>query len=207
MRWSTDGKLLDSHDVGYERTDNTAQFFTVNSVLRQISHRVDGAWRGGRSWAAIYVLLALQGCVSMAPSSTCAQTASVPVTWSISDISSVASATSLAQWWSRFTDPLLDTLVEQALLNNTDVESAQAALRQARALRDVPTAGLLPVVGSSGSVQQGTSGGHSTGATFNAGFDANVPIALCWPARDHHKIALKWFSSAREAGWSSCAFT
>lgn len=112
----------------------------------------------------------------MAPPGTPTQTARVPVVWSIGDMSSAASATSLAQWWSRFDDPLLGTLVEQALLNNTDVEHAQAALRQARALRDVAAAALLPVVGSSGSAQHSTSGGHSAGTTFNAGLDASWEI-------------------------------
>ena len=112
----------------------------------------------------------------MAPPGTPTQTARVPVVWSIGGMSSAASATSLAQWWSRFDDPLLGTLVEQALLNNTDVEHAQAALRQARALRDVAAAALLPVVGSSGSAQHSTSGGHSAGTTFNAGLDASWEI-------------------------------
>ena len=112
----------------------------------------------------------------MAPPGTPTQTARVPVVWSIGDMSSAASATSLAHWWSRFDDPLLGRLVEQALLNNTDVEGAQAALRQARALRDVAAAALLPVVGSSGSAQHSTSGGHSAGTTFNAGLDASWEI-------------------------------
>lgn len=37
--------------------------------------------------------------------------------------------------------------------------------------------------------------------------DANVLIALFWPAHEHHKTALKWFSSARDSGWMTCAFT
>jgi outer membrane protein, multidrug efflux system len=131
-----------------------------------------------RSLGATCLVLALQGCVSMAPPATPTQSAIVPAVWSVADVNSVASATSLAQWWSRFDDPLLNTLVEQALLNNTGAESAQAALRQARALRDVAAAGLFPVVGSSGSVQHSTSGGHSNGTTFNAGVDASWEIDI-----------------------------
>lgn len=37
--------------------------------------------------------------------------------------------------------------------------------------------------------------------------DANVLIALFWPAHDHHKIALGWFIATRNAGWLTCAFT
>lgn len=122
------------------------------------------------------LIVALHGCVSLAPPATRTQTVFVPQAWSLGDASAAASATSLAQWRSRFDDPLLSTLVEQALLNNTDVEGAQAALRQARALRDVAAAGLLPVVGGSASAQSSTSGGRSTGSTFNARLDASWQI-------------------------------
>ena len=51
---------------------------------------------------------------------------------------------SLAQWWQRFDDPLLAQLIDQAMQANTSVTSAEAAVRQARALRDVAAAALLP---------------------------------------------------------------
>ena len=35
------------------------------------------------------------------------------------------------QWWTLFRSPLLDTLVEQSLRANPDIEAAQATLRQA----------------------------------------------------------------------------
>ena len=84
--------------------------------------------------------------------------------------------TSLALWWSRFDDPQLGALVNQALLANTSVKSAQATLRRARALRDVAAAGLLPTVGSSASVQRSQTGvgQQSSGANhFAAGLDAS----------------------------------
>jgi NodT family efflux transporter outer membrane factor (OMF) lipoprotein len=79
---------------------------------------------------------------------------------------------SLAQWWTRFDDPQLGQLIAQAMQANTNVNSAQAALRQARALRDVAAAGLRPTLGSSASASHGTVGGNSTGNLFKAGLDA-----------------------------------
>lgn len=76
-------------------------------------------------------------------------------------------------WWQRFEDPQLSSLVSRALQANTSVNGAQAALRQAQALRDVAAAALWPTLGSSASARHGTAGGHSTGNNFQAGLNAN----------------------------------
>lgn len=78
-----------------------------------------------------------------------------------------------AAWWSRFADPLLTDLVDRALQANTSVQAALAALRQARALREVAAAGLLPTVGSSATAQRSTAGGHDAGSHYQLGLDAS----------------------------------
>jgi NodT family efflux transporter outer membrane factor (OMF) lipoprotein len=86
-----------------------------------------------------------------------------------------ASPTSAAvpgDWWQRFNDPQLTALVMQTLSANTDIGAAQAALRQARALRDVSAAGLGPSVNATGSAQRSKSGGNASNS-FKAGFDAS----------------------------------
>lgn len=47
-------------------------------------------------------------------------------------------------WWTTFGDPLLTTVVEQALLQNLDLRSALARLESARALRGVAAADRWP---------------------------------------------------------------
>jgi len=85
---------------------------------------------------------------------------------------------SLSHWWRRFGDPLLEQLVGEALQANTSVSAAQAALRQARALRDQAAAALSPTLGSSASAQRGWSGGDSTGNNLRAGLDAAWDLDL-----------------------------
>jgi NodT family efflux transporter outer membrane factor (OMF) lipoprotein len=80
--------------------------------------------------------------------------------------------TATAGWWQRLNDPILAALVADATRFNTSVQGAQAALRQARASRDVASAGLVPAINTSGSAQRGRSGGVS-GNNFQAGLDAN----------------------------------
>ena len=119
------------------------------------------------------LLLALGACAALAPPPAAPVAVEVPAAWSTATAPAAASATALARWWSRFDDPLLAQLVSQALQANTNVTSAQAALRQARALRDVAAAALLPALSSSASVQRSRSGGNSAGNSFRAGLDAS----------------------------------
>jgi NodT family efflux transporter outer membrane factor (OMF) lipoprotein len=79
----------------------------------------------------------------------------------------------LAQWWQDFDDPVLSGLIERALQANAGVRAAQAALLQARALRDVARAGLSPSLGASGSVQRSHAGDTPGAGSWKAGLDAS----------------------------------
>jgi len=130
--------------------------------------------RPGSSCAAVLasLLLALGGCAS-APPPAAPLPFEVPSAWFIAGAAEPGGTPSLAQWWLRFDDPLLARLVEQSLRANTSVQGAEAALRQARALRDVAAAALLPTLGSAASAQRGAAGGTTTGSIFRAGLDAS----------------------------------
>jgi len=78
----------------------------------------------------------------------------------------------LSRWWLRLGDAQLATLVDRALQHNASIESARAALQQARALRDVSAASLSPSVDASASAQRNVAKA-GTGNSFRAGFDAS----------------------------------
>ncbi|WP_068168104.1 efflux transporter outer membrane subunit [Hydrogenophaga taeniospiralis] len=124
---------------------------------------------------ALAAALLLSACASLAPTGTALPDTPVPAAWSGpgGQATPGQSATALADWWQRFNDPTLTALVTQALQANTSVRSAQAALRQARAQRDVQQAGLGPTVDASGSAQRSKSGSTGTSNRFQAGFDAS----------------------------------
>ena len=117
----------------------------------------------------------LSGCATRVPENPALPEIAVPAAWSslVSPPPVPQAATSLALWWQRFNDVQLTALVTQALQANTDIRSAQAALQQARALRDIRAAGLGPNVGTSASAQRSKSGGIDTTNNFRAGFDAS----------------------------------
>ena len=120
---------------------------------------------------------ALSGCTALAPQSAALPDTPVPQAWTTQITSPYALATphaaSLAEWWERFNDAQLTALINRALQANTDVRSAQAALLQARALRDVRAASLLPAVGTSASARRSQSGSSDPANSFQAGFDAS----------------------------------
>ncbi len=75
-------------------------------------------------------------------------------------------------WWSAFDDPLLNQLITQALQANTSIRSAQAALQQSRALRDVKVASAGPSLSLSGSAGRSQTEYSDAGNSFKAGLDA-----------------------------------
>ena len=121
-----------------------------------------------RQTALLLCVLATAGCASLAPTDRALPAVAVPPAWSAGGNGTAqgATATSLAQWWQRFDDAVLTSLVEQALRANSSVRTAQAALQQARAQVDVQSAGLLPSVGASASAQRSRAS-NSTGNTVS----------------------------------------
>jgi len=122
----------------------------------------------------VLVAILFAGCTSLSHRTAVLPDIAVPTAWSTIESTGVPNnPTSLAQWWQRFNDPLLSKLVTQALQTNTSVKSAQAALLQARALRDVQAAGKMPNVTGTASAQRSRSGSTGTSNLFSAGFDAS----------------------------------
>ena len=134
--------------------------------MRSATHFLPGAITA----LSLALTLALGGCAAGSPSPSPAPELPIPTAWSTP---AAASPTDLAQWWQRFNDPLLSTLVTQALQANTSVRAAQAALQQSRALRDVQNAKGLPGVNASGAAQRSQTGNNDAVDTFKVGLDAS----------------------------------
>jgi NodT family efflux transporter outer membrane factor (OMF) lipoprotein len=114
----------------------------------------------------------LSACASLRPAAPELPAVQTPAVWS-APTAGGPQATDLAQWWQRFNDPALTSLVTRALQANTDAQSAQAALLQARAQRDVQSANAGPSLSASGSAQRSQSGSSDASSRFQAGFDAS----------------------------------
>jgi outer membrane protein, multidrug efflux system len=115
-------------------------------------------------------LLALATLASHAAAPPDSVPATLPASWSQP---SSATPDTLAQWWDKFNDTQLSTLVTQALQANPSLRKAEAALQQARALRDAKQGALLPSLGASGSGQRGQTNNQPATNSFKAGLDAS----------------------------------
>ena len=133
--------------------------------------------RSVRSIPVLLALAALAACAPLAPHRNQVAVVDVPPAWSATAGGGGIGSTSLVGWWSRFSDPTLNTLVEQAIQANTSVALAQAALQQARAARDVAAAALSPSVSGSASAQRARNS-NNTNNSFNTGLDASWELDL-----------------------------
>lgn len=99
-----------------------------------------------RRCTALVAILALGGCVNLAPEYQRPAT-ELPPDWSVSEGRSAAEAGS--RWWKIYGDSQLDTLVDEALAHNANLAIAIARVDEARALLGVARAGQFPVVDAS----------------------------------------------------------
>ncbi len=138
------------------------------------------------AWAVAVSLAA--GCAGLAPPAAPEwrdQEADLPQAWSAIPQASQPNPNAMPpqSGWQCLQDPLLAQWVDDALRTNPTAQGAAAALRQARALRDVAATGLQPQVGSSASVQRNYSGQSLPGASrsnnaFQVGLDASWELDL-----------------------------
>ena len=144
----------------------------ADASRRAVHHRAAQETYRAMRLTTMAACLMLAGCASLEPQRA-TPGREIPDNWSATGIAAATDATSLAQWWLRFDDPLLARLVTRAMQANSDVQSAQGTLRQARALRDVAAAALSPMGTGSASAQRSTSGNTSAIRSYNTGLDAS----------------------------------
>jgi len=96
-----------------------------------------------RTLAAGLLTLTLAAC-AVGPDYQAPQTALAPFRAAPSAVSRAVAAPPLDRWWSGFSDPTLDSLIDRALAQNLDLAAAFARVRQARAAAGAADAQLLP---------------------------------------------------------------
>ncbi|MGB0719678.1 MAG: efflux transporter outer membrane subunit, partial [Bdellovibrionales bacterium] len=149
---------------------------------------------------AIVATLLLAGCVSTGKSPA---PLTAPEGWiaPADDTANIVETDDLQGWWKDFNDPLLDTLVQHALVDNPDRLMAQARIAEARGLRREARGGLFPQIDLSGSVgreDQGLSTPTYPDNFYDAAFDASYEIDLFGRNRNAAKAANERFLAAEQ---------
>lgn len=131
----------------------------------------------------------------------------LPTTWRATGAQPTSQTESamLGQWWIRFNDPLLDSLIKRATAANLDAKIAAARVRQARAQYRLTTAAAAPTVDVSGAYsnirRSGNASGSNSGTTqdlFQAGFDAGWELDIFGGARRAKETAAALLAAAGE---------
>jgi NodT family efflux transporter outer membrane factor (OMF) lipoprotein len=107
----------------------------------------------------------------------------LPIHWSNEKTGHSAKPTDLAQWWKRLNDPVLTSLIEDAVNGNLDVATAKAKIREARATRREAIGALFPSITGSGSATRSRTAATSDSAPYTAnqyqaGFDSTWELDL-----------------------------
>jgi len=112
----------------------------------------------------------------------------VPATPATGTSVAVPEAVGVVEWWQNFKDPVLDSLINQAVQANLNLQQAEARILQARAARSVTASGLWPTVNASGSAARSRSPVSAGGSAqtveakarnlFQAGLDAAWELDL-----------------------------
>ncbi len=85
---------------------------------------------------------------------------------------------SLGAWWSRFEDPLLDSLIARALASNLDLRIAVLRIEEARSERAIAAAAFAPALALDASyTRQRFSDTTETGALFSSVGSSHLPGA------------------------------
>ena len=102
--------------------------------------------------------------------------AAVPDSYAEAQSGTGPTDTALAGWWSGFGDPLLAELVNRAIAQNLDVQSAAARIREARAREVVAGAAALPEVDAQTSATRQRISENAIPIPPGAGTPGNVGI-------------------------------
>jgi NodT family efflux transporter outer membrane factor (OMF) lipoprotein len=123
----------------------------------------------------LLLAVAAGGCTTTAKA--VAPPVAVPGTWQAAGGEALGQPVGdLSRWWETLGDETLTGLVEEALVANPDLRTAQSRLRQARAQRGLARIDFLPSI--DGAVTAGTSKTTGTSAreTYTAGLDASWEV-------------------------------
>jgi multidrug efflux system outer membrane protein len=154
-----------------------------------------------RLLATLLAATALAGC-AVGPDYKSPSLTDIPTHWSQSSGASAVDQLKLTRWWNNFEDPVLNTLIDQAVAGNLSVATAKAKIREARATYEQSTGRYLPsLTGSVGATRSNSTSSSATVSVsnqFRAGFDASWEIDLFGANRRNAEAAAYGLDAAED---------
>lgn len=110
-------------------------------------------------------------------------------------------------WWMGLTDPVLDTLVAEAIAASPDIAAAQARLRIARGISRGADGARLPAIGANGTIARSL--GAPSVVQTDVGLDPSAPPGTSLPGQGGSQIVggdTTTFQAALGASWDADLF-
>jgi multidrug efflux system outer membrane protein len=126
----------------------------------------------------------------------------VPAAWVGVTNTSAATTTpapvDLTAWWKKFNDPMLVSLINEALGTNLTLQLAQSRLRQARASRGIVSAPFWPSLTANAAYSRGAAGTVASSNSFLSSLDATWELDVFGGTRRNVESADATILAARE---------
>lgn len=128
--------------------------------------------------------------------------------WDTDSVFTIDIVSSNVNWWQRFNDPILDSLVRVGTENNFNARAAIRRIEIARAELGKARAGYLPSAGVSGSYTYDRASGRVAGPTGNASTTSyyNVGATLNWEIDLFGRVRAQTRRAGVEAKISSVSY-
>jgi outer membrane protein, multidrug efflux system len=146
---------------------------------------------------ALLLVVGLSGCM-VGPNYRTPQ-APVPAAWSEAQPAEAQAGAAVAQWWTTFKDPVLESLIARAVQSNWDLRTAAGRVREARALRGVAGADLWPTIDASGSYTRQRASENAI--PFSSGGASNAMPGGPTPFLQGLKLDQDLFQAGFDASW------
>jgi NodT family efflux transporter outer membrane factor (OMF) lipoprotein len=167
--------------------------------------------RGPRAAVAAAVAALVAGC-AVGPHYTAPDSrALAPASYAVADPAFAATPAS-DRWWTVFSDPVLDELIDRALAGNPDLATAEARVQQARAAARVAGAALYPAANFDAQVSRDKLSPNGENLAlipftpktteftdYRVGFDASWEIDLAGRTRRGVEAAVARLGSSAES--------
>lgn len=150
------------------------------------------------SCSFVFAIVLLNGCATaVAPQSG---NAAIPTTWRNGNINPTRQMVDFPlpeQWWHSFNDARLNTLIETALIKNSDLAVAGYKLRQAQLNAGLAENSLFPIVSASaeGSTSKPLNGSASSSRSFSTGASVSYSVDL-WGQLAQNRNLKQWEAQA-----------
>ncbi len=155
-----------------------------------------------KKYIIVAAILSFSGCAMFQPENSRLSSLEVPESFSL-----YAGDKSIqSEWWKAFDSAELNSLVEEALSGNFDIQTAWSRLKQADALARQARANLMPSLSYSGGAEKSwvQTKGDNTGTVrtdsenYNAGLAASYEIDLWGRLNAQRQSQLLEFNAVRE---------